>query len=73
MAKGDPSERRHLREGMSQAEVVARIGQPDITSGNKGSRELRWSWLPAAGDPQTMTTVRFADGRVVAVERKLLR
>ena len=69
---GEAGERRHLREGMSEGEVLARVGSPDLASG-KGSRRVRWTFLPAPGDPQTMTMVRFEDGRVAGVERVTVR
>jgi hypothetical protein len=62
---GDPAERRHLKEGMSEGEVFAKLGAPDMKSGK------RWTYLPAAGDPQTVTIVRFEDGKVLAVERRV--
>lgn len=65
-------ERRHLREGMSEGEVLARVGPADLVSG-KGSRRARWTFLPAPGDPQTMTMLRFEDGRVAGVERVTVR
>jgi hypothetical protein len=68
---GDPAERRHLREGMTEAEVMARVGPPDMTSGKSG--KVRWNYLPAAADPATITTVHFEHGKVVAVERKVMR
>lgn len=68
---GDAAERRHAREGMSEGEVLARLGTPDLQSG-KG-RAMRWTYLPATGDPQTVTVLRFDDGRVTHVERKVLR
>jgi hypothetical protein len=68
---GDAAERKHVREGMSEGEVLARLGSPDLAT--KGGRRMRWTFLPAPGDPQTMTLVRFEDGRVVGVERVTVR
>jgi hypothetical protein len=68
----DPSERRHVHEGMSEGEVLARIGAPDMQAG-KGGRRMRWTYLPAPGDPQTVTLLAFEDGKVKNVERKTLR
>jgi hypothetical protein len=56
---------------MSEGEVLARLGKPDLAT--KGGRRMRWTFLPAPGDPQTMTLVRFEDGRVVEVERRVVR
>jgi hypothetical protein len=35
--------------------------------------QARWTYLPAPGDPYTITTVTFAQGVVVDVERKVSR
>jgi hypothetical protein len=71
-ARVDATERRFVREGMSEGEVLAKLGPPDLSS-SKGGRKSRWTFLPAPGDPQTMTLVRFEEGRVVAVERVTVR
>lgn len=65
-------ERRHVRDGMSDGEVLARLGPPDLQSGKTG-RKMRWTYLPAPGDPQTVTLVRFDEGKVVGVERTTMR
>lgn len=69
---GDAAQRKFIAAGMSEAEVVAKIGNPDVTGGAKGRKSLRWSYLPAAGDPQTITTITFESGRVTQVERKVV-
>lgn len=69
---GDPADRRHIRPGMHEGEVLARIGAPDLKSGG-GRKVARWTYLPDPGDPQTLTTVVFETGRVVEVERKVMR
>lgn len=71
--RGDPAERRHLHSGMSEGEVLARVGTPDVTSGGKNGKQVRWTWLPAEGDPETITTVTLAAGVVTTVERKLIK
>lgn len=68
-ARGDPAERRHLHSGMSEGDVLARVGTPDITAGQKSGKQTRWTWLPVEGDPETVTTVIFVAGVVTAVER----
>lgn len=68
---GDPSQRRYLFAGMQAGEVLARAGVPDMKAG--GSRSARWTYLPHPGDPQTLTTVVIEEGRVVDVERKVVR
>jgi len=71
--KSDPGERKHLRSGMTEGEVLARVGSPDITSGSKATQSGRWSYLPTEGDPDTITTLTFADGKVTKVERRLAK
>lgn len=69
----DIAQRKFIVPGMNEGEVVAKIGQPDMTSGGKGRKTSRWSYLPAAGDAQTITTVVFDYGKVIEVERKVVR
>jgi hypothetical protein len=69
---GNPSERRHLRVGMSEGEVMARAGPPDLTTG-KGRKQARWTWMPVPGDPDTITVVLFETGRAVEVERTVIK
>ena len=50
--------------------MVARVGTPDITAGTeKRQADVRWTWLPVEGDPETVTTVIFVAGVVTSVER----
>jgi len=71
-AAGDPGERRHVRAGMSEGEILAKLGAPDAASAKHG-RHARWTYLPAPGDPRTVTTIRFEDGKVTSVERAVVR
>ncbi len=73
---GKASERKFIRTGMSEAEVLRRIGKPEVDahSGRKQSKDGKhWSYLPAAGDPDTITTVTIVGGQVANVERKVVR
>ena len=72
--RGDPAQRRFAHTGMSESEVLAQLGRPDVTArgAGKGAR-TRWSYLPATGDPETITTLYLAGGTVVDVERKLVK
>ena len=70
---GDPAERRFIRPGMHEGEVLARAGPPDLKSGGSGRKLGRWTYMPAERDPQTVTTVVFEYGQVVEVERKVVR
>jgi len=71
--RGDPAERKHLRAGMPEGEVLARLGPPDATTGGKNGKLQRWSWFPAEGDPETVTTVTLMSGVVTNVERTLVK
>jgi hypothetical protein len=70
--RGDAVQRKFLRPGMSEGEVVARVGAPDMTSSG-GRKGLRWTYMPVPEDPNTITNLQFDAGRVVEVERKVLR
>jgi hypothetical protein len=65
-------ERKFVRSGMSEAEVLHRLGRPDVTSGDRRSGR-RWAYLPRPGDPETMTTLTLQGGNVVDVDRKIVR
>ena len=70
---GDAKQRRLLTTGMSEAEVIQKVGRPDV-EGKAGAKALlRWTYLPTAGDPVTQTTLTFAGGKVASVERKAVR
>ena len=70
----DAAERRHAHSGMSEGEVLAKLGRPDITA-SSGARKGkgRWTYLPAPGDPDTITTLQIDRGVVVDVERKVVK
>ena len=72
-AAGDASERMHLRLGMTESEVMARLGSPDMTVGAKNAPSPRWTYMPAPGDPETITTLMFTKGVLVDVERKIVK
>jgi hypothetical protein len=67
------AERAHIRLGMSEGEVLVKIGHPDATSGARNAASPRWTYLPAPGDPETVTTLTFARGRLVDIERKVVK
>jgi len=72
--QGNPAERRFIHNGMSEAEVIMRIGRPDVRSKGHGKAGgTRWSYLPAVGDADTLTTLTLAGGKVVDVERRVAR
>ena len=72
-AVGDATARKFIHAGMSEAEVLAKIGRPDATSGGSSTRQTRWSYLPAPDDPDTVTTITFAGGSVSEVTRKVVK
>jgi Domain of unknown function (DUF4124) len=69
---GNPSERKFLVPGIGEGEVVARVGRPDMTTG-AGRKTVRWTYMPVPEDPATITTLTFELGRLVQVERKVVR
>ncbi len=71
-AARNPAERKFLAPGIGEGEVVARIGRPDMSTG-AGRKTVRWTYLPAPEDPQTITTLTFELGRLIQVERKFVR
>jgi hypothetical protein len=72
-AAGDAKERKFLHAGMTEAEVLHKVGHPDATSGGSKSRQTHWSYLPAEGDPDTVTSITFAGGVVSEVSRKVVK
>ena len=68
------NERRNLRVGMTEGEILARVGKPDLKgAGEARKASARWTYLPATGDPQTVTTVALEKGKVIAVDRTVAR
>lgn len=72
-AGANAAERRHVRLGMSEGEVLAKLGHPDVTIGSKNAVAPRWTYMPAPGDPETVTTLTFAKGQVVDIERRVVK
>jgi hypothetical protein len=70
---GSPAERKFIQAGMSEAEVILRIGRPEIEAKGRGKEGRRWSYMPTTGDPDTLTTLTLAGGKVTHVERKVVR
>jgi hypothetical protein len=73
----DARERRFLRQGMAEGEVVFRVGKPDheaFVQNIKGHPEEKtWTYFPDARDPQTLTIVTLRAGMVSNIERKIVR
>ena len=76
-AEPDAGERKFIRQGMGEGEVVLKIGKPDHEAVNRAVRgqpeEKAWTYFPHPKDPQTLTVIRFHGGRVAEVERKIAR
>ena len=73
----DASERKFISKGMTEGEVLARIGKPDNESEVSGGAakvvEKVWTYFPHPDDAQTLTTITIRNGRVVAIERTISR
>ena len=70
-SRGNAAERKFLFPGISEGEVVARVGRPDMSTGS-GRKTSRWTYMPAPDDPSTITTLTFQFGRLIEVERKVI-
>ena len=57
----DAAERRFIRKGMPEGEVLLRIGKPDheafIRNIKDEPEEKAWSYFPHYRDPQTLTII----------------
>ena len=73
IAARDASERKFVRLGMSEAEVLAKLGQPDMSTVSRTGGGVRWTYMPAPGDPETVTALTLAKGTVVDIERKVVK
>jgi hypothetical protein len=73
LANNKAVNRKFIEIGMSEAEVIQRIGKPDVDARNQRGQGQRWSYLPNDGDPDTITTVTLVSGKVANVERKIVR
>lgn len=83
----DARERGFIRMGMTEGEVLVRVGKPDheawtvgrvrgrdgaaIVQGRDG--DMTWTYFPHEQDPDTLTVITFRAGVVVDVERKITR
>ena len=73
----DPGERKFIRKGMGEGEVMFKLGKPDHEAFIRVVRgepeEKSWTYFPHARDPQTITIITFHAGVVTIVERKISR
>lgn len=70
---GNATDRKFIQIGMTEAEVIQRIGRPDVEARNRRGLGHQWSYLPREGDPNTITTLTLIDGKVASVDRKIVR
>ena len=73
----DAAERKFIREGMGEGEVLVKIGKPDHEAFVRVVRgqpeEKTWTYFPDARDWQTLTIVSFHGGVVSRIDRKISR
>ena len=73
----DASERKFIDKGMTESEVLLKIGKPDneseVSGGGAKVVEKVWTYFPHQDDKQTMTAITLKNGIVVAVERTISR
>lgn len=73
----DAAERKFVREGMHEGEVLLKIGKPDheaFIRNEKGQPEEKtWTYFPSYKDSQTITIITMRAGVVAAIERKIAR
>jgi hypothetical protein len=73
----DARERKFIREGMGEGEVLLKIGKPDheaLVRVVRGEPEEKtWTYFPHARDPQTLTILSFHAGVVTKIDRKIAR
>ena len=76
-AEPDAAERKFIRQGMGEGEVVLKIGPPDHDAFHRAVRgqpeEKTWTYFPHPKDRQTLTIVTLRAGVVSAIERKIAR
>ena len=73
----DAAERKFIRKGMGEGEVLFKIGKPDheafIRIAKGEPEEKAWTYFPHSRDPQTLTILTFHAGVVTRVDRKIAR
>lgn len=73
----DASERKFIRDGMGEGEVLFKIGKPDheafVRSKRGQPEEKTWTYFPHSRDPQTLTILTLHAGVVTRIDRKIAR
>ena len=71
------AERKFIRAGMAEGEVLYKIGRPDHEAMVKTVRgepeEKTWTYFPHSRDPQTLMVLTLRAGVVDRVDRKIAR
>ena len=73
----DAGERKFIRKGMAEGEVLHKLGKPDheafirVVKGQP--EEKSWTYFPHPRDAQTLTIITFHAGTVSSIERKIAR
>lgn len=74
---GDAAMRKFIGKGMTESEVMAKIGPPDYESETSGGGaeivEKAWTYFPTEGDRDMLTRIVIKGGRVQSVERSISR
>ncbi len=77
VAAQNASERKFIREGMTEGSVLAKVGKPDSESMVSGPASKmvikKWIYLPDPDDAQTITTITLRNGEVVEIKREISR
>lgn len=77
VAAQDARDRRFIRQGMHEGEVLLRVGKPDHEAFIRNVRgqpeEKTWAYFPHPRDPQTLTIYTLRAGVVSSIERKIVR
>lgn len=73
----DAGERKFIRKGMGEGEVILKIGRPDHEAFRRVVRgepeEKTWTYFPHARDRQTMTVLTLHSGVVTEIHRRIAR
>ncbi|MEZ5570724.1 MAG: hypothetical protein R3E64_01765 [Halioglobus sp.] len=73
----DIKERQFITKGMTESEVLLKIGKPDneseVSGGGAEVVQKVWSYFPTNQDSQTLTTITIRNGIVVSVEGTIYR
>jgi hypothetical protein len=73
----DARERGFIQQGMTEAEVLSRIGKPDYEGfilNVMGQPEGKvWTYMPHYRDPQTLTLITLWAGLVEKIDRQVVR